>query len=162
VDFELTQPISGESLREQLARQLPVDMPIYQVSEIDIKASSANQLLVAAEYLLTVSLPERLVETKQWENWLGQIRARKEIWFEHISKSGKQQLINLRDRLFEIELVTVDNSESGSIAGLRYLGSCRPDGVVLRPEQILPMLKVAEDAEFHLLHIHRQRLVLGI
>jgi radical SAM superfamily enzyme YgiQ (UPF0313 family) len=127
------------------------------------KASAANQSLLAAEYLLTVTIPERLVEIKQWESWICQIRAQKEIWSEQINKSGKQQLINLRDRLFEIELVRVDHLELQSKAILRYLGTCCPViGVILRSEQILSMLEVAEKAKFHLLHIHRQRLVLGI
>jgi uncharacterized protein (DUF2344 family) len=32
----------------------------------------------------------------------------------------------------------------------------------LRPEQILFMLEQVASAEFHLLHIHRNRLVLGV
>jgi len=84
------------------------------------------------------------------------------LWNRAVRWAG-QQLINLRDRLFEIDLVRVNHSESESKAIWRYLGSCCPViGVILRPEQILSMLKVAEKAEFHLLHIHRQRLVLGI
>jgi uncharacterized protein (DUF2344 family) len=44
---------------------------------------------------------------------------------------------------------------------LRYLGSCRPNGVILRPEQILSMLAIVANQEFHLLHIHRNRLVIA-
>jgi len=84
------------------------------------------------------------------------------IWWEHRTKSGKNQLINLRDRLWEIELVSAHNSESESTAVCRYLGSCRPDGVILHPKQILSMLEKVENVEFNSLDIHRKRLVLEI
>ncbi|MBD2627595.1 TIGR03960 family B12-binding radical SAM protein [Trichormus variabilis] len=161
VDFELTQPMDVESFREQLVSQLPTDIPIYNVEEIDLKASAATQTMEAAEYLLTVSTVGAVPAT-QWQDWIATIKAKNEILSEHITKSGKHQLINLRDRLFEIELVEVDNSPTESKAVLRYLGSCRPDGVILRPEQILSILEIVVSAEFHLLHIHRNRLVLGI
>jgi uncharacterized protein (DUF2344 family) len=131
------------------------------VVEIDIKSPSANQSLEAAEYLLTVSTSQSEVQPTQWQDWIETIQNQEEILSAHTTKSGKQQLINLRDRLWEIELITAYNRESDSTAVLRYLGSCRPDGVILRPEQVLSMLEIITNAEFHLLHIHRNRLVIG-
>jgi radical SAM-linked protein len=160
VDFELTQPMDVETFRTQLVSQLPLDIPIYQVEEIDLKAPAANQAMEAAEYLLTVSTPGN-VEIVKWQDWIAAILAKEEILSEHTTKSGKQQIINLRDRLFEIELVQTENSPTESQAILRYLGSCRPDGVILRPEQILSILEIMACAKFHLLHIHRNQLVLG-
>ncbi|HLO83614.1 MAG TPA: TIGR03936 family radical SAM-associated protein [Nostocaceae cyanobacterium] len=157
VDFELTQTLDVETFREKLSSQLPPDIPVYQVEQIDLKAKAANQSLTAAEYVLTVATDRKITET-EWQNWIETIRAREEILSEHKTKSGKQQLVNLRDRLFEIELITVSQSQ----ATLRYLGSCRHDGVILRPEQILSILEIVAGAEFHLLHIHRNRLVLGL
>ncbi|AFZ57928.1 DUF2344 domain-containing protein [Anabaena cylindrica FACHB-243] len=161
VDFELTEPMDVESFREQLVQQLPTDIPIYNVEEIDLKSPAANQVLESAEYLLTVSTVGEVTAT-QWQKWISAIQAQDEILSDHTTKSGKHQIINLRDRLFEIELVSAHNSESESKAVLRYLGSCRPDGVILRPEQILTILETVAGAEFHLLHIHRNRLVLAI
>ncbi|MBD2293782.1 TIGR03960 family B12-binding radical SAM protein [Anabaena sphaerica FACHB-251] len=160
VDIELTQPMDVGSFRTQLVSQLPLDIPIYQVEEIDLKAPAANQSMQAAEYILTVSTP-RNIEAGQWQDWIAAITAKNEILSEHTTKSGKQQIINLRDRLFEIELLQAENSPAESKAILRYLGSCRHDGVNLRPEQILSILEIVACAEFHLLHIHRNRLVLG-
>ena len=160
VDFELTQLMDVESFREQLVNQLPTDIPIYNVEEIDLKSPAANQVLESAEYLLTVSTVGEVTAT-QWQDWISEIQAKDEILSEHTTKSGKHQIINLRDRLFEIELVTTHNLESESTAVLRYLGSCRPDGVILRPEQILTILETVASAEFHLLHIHRNQLVLA-
>ncbi|MFM6106423.1 MAG: TIGR03936 family radical SAM-associated protein [Sphaerospermopsis kisseleviana] len=159
VDFELTQPMDVEDFRTQLVSQLPSDIPIYRVEEIDLKAPAANQAMQAAEYLLTISTPGN-VEVDKWQDWMAAILDKDEILSEHTTKSGKQQSINLRDRLFEIDLVQVNTSPAESQAILRYLGSCRHDGVNLRPEQILSILEIVAGAEFHLLHIHRNRLVL--
>lgn len=61
--------------------------------------------------------------------------------------------------MFEIELVETTNLVT-SVASLRYLGSCRPDGTLLRPEQVLFMLEQVASTEFQMLQIHRHRLVL--
>jgi radical SAM-linked protein len=168
VDFELTQAIDIETFHAQLVKQLPTDIPIYNVVEVDIKSPSATQSLEAAEYLLTVSIPQSEVQLAQWQGWIETIKNQEEILSAHTTKSGKQQLINLRVtegqrsyRLWEIELVSTSHRESDSTAVLRYLGVCRPDGVILRPEQILSMLETVANGEFHLLHIHRKRLVIG-
>ena len=161
VDFELTEPVDIETFHSQLVNQLPTDIPVYNVVEIDIKSPAATQSLEAAEYLLTVSTPQREVQLTQWQDWIETIKNQEEIFSAHTTKSGKQQLINLRERLWEIELVSASNRESDSTAILRYLGSCRPDGVILRPEQMLSMLEVTANVEFHILHIHRKRLVIG-
>jgi radical SAM family uncharacterized protein/radical SAM-linked protein len=161
VDFELTQAIDVATFHAQLVKQLPTDIPIYDVVEIDIKSPSATQSLAAAEYLLTVSTAQSEVQLTQWQDWIETITNQEEMLSAHTTKSGKQQLINLRDRLWEIELVSTSHRESDSTAVLRYLGSCRADGVILRPEQILSMLETVANLEFHLLHIHRKRLVIG-
>ncbi|BAZ29042.1 radical SAM domain-containing protein [Cylindrospermum sp. NIES-4074] len=161
VDFELTEPVSVDSFQEQLARELPTDIPIYNVAQIDLKSPSASQIMDSAEYLLTIATVGQVTPT-QWQDWVETIIAKQEIWWEHTTKSGKSQLINLRDRLFELELVEANTSEPESTSVLRYSGSCRHDGQILRPEQIVFMLETVSNAEFHLLHIHRNQLVLGI
>ncbi|MFM7559926.1 TIGR03960 family B12-binding radical SAM protein [Cylindrospermopsis raciborskii] len=160
LDLELTQSMDLEDFRHQLVRQLPSNIPLYQVQEIDLSSPAANQSMVAAEYLLTISTSE-LIDAQIWQNWIESILARREILSEHRTKSGKQQIINLRDRLFELSLVKLENSSVESEAIVRYLGSCRYDGVILRPEQILFILGMVTSVKFQLLHIHRNRIVLG-
>jgi radical SAM-linked protein len=162
VDFELTQAFDADTFWHQLALTLPADLPIYNVEALDIKAPAASQVLEAAEYLITVV---HSGTTAQWQEWIDTINRKNEICWEHTTKSGRTQLVNLRDRLFElefIELLTNQENQEDSAAVLRYVGSCRSDGTVLRPEQILFMLEQVASAEFHLLHIHRNRLVLGV
>ncbi|MEH2408962.1 TIGR03960 family B12-binding radical SAM protein [Nostoc sp.] len=163
VDFELTVPVEVDTFREQLAREMPTDIPIYHVEQIDLKGSAATQLLEAAEYLITIAVLEETTPI-QWQNWIDLIKAKEELWYEQITKSGKSQLINLRERLFELELVETHKSIAESISSvmIRYLGSYRQDGLLLRPEQILFMLETVASVEFQLLHIHRNRLILGI
>ncbi len=173
VDFELTMPVEIETFREQLASELPTDIPIYNVAQLDLKAPAATQLLEAAEYLITVAVHGEATSA-QWQNWIDTIKAKKELWYEQTSKSGKNQLINLRDRLFELELVETYKNIAESISVMRYMGSYRHDGVLLRPEQILSMLEIVASEiqsvglglsdlrEFQLLHIHRNRLILGV
>jgi radical SAM-linked protein len=161
VDFELTVPVDIAAFHAKLVQELPTDIPIYNVAEIDLKSPAATQLLQAAEYLITVATTSEATPA-QWQNWIEAITSKEEIWFEKTTKSGKAQLVNLRSRLFELALVDTDKTTAESTAILRYRGSCRHDGVSLHPEQILFMLEAVGKREFQLLQIHRQQLVLGV
>ncbi|MBE8986131.1 TIGR03960 family B12-binding radical SAM protein [Nostoc sp. LEGE 12450] len=160
-DFELTVPVDIDTFREELVRKMPTDIPIYNVEQIDLKTPAATQLLETAEYLITVAALEETTPI-QWQNWIDTIKAKDELWYEHTTKSGKSQLINLRDRLFELELVETHKGIAESISVIRYVGSYRQDGFLLRPEQILFMLGIVGSGEFQLLHIHRNRLILAV
>jgi radical SAM-linked protein len=176
VDFELTQVMDVERFKEQLASQLPPDIPVYRVEEVGLKAPAATQLLERAEYLITVARVEDVAPcpptspklggttTQQWQDWVETVKASEEIWWEQTTKSGKKKQVNLRDRLFELEvkeLQTRREEEGDSTVVLRYVGSCRNDGTLLRPEHLVYMLEQVSGQEFQLLHSHRQQLILG-
>jgi radical SAM family uncharacterized protein/radical SAM-linked protein len=144
MDFELTEQVEIENFRQQLIRQLPEDIPIYNVTVVDLKAPAATQLLAKAEYLITVAA--KGTSAVQWRNWVEIIQGLDTIWWEQTTKSGKKQLINLRDRLFELELIEPPQASSPTIEAedafvLRYVGSCRNDGTQLRPEHVIFMLE---------------------
>jgi radical SAM family uncharacterized protein/radical SAM-linked protein len=163
MDFELTQTMDTATFQAKLMAVMPADIPVYQVEVVDLKAPAANQILSAAEYILTIAHDGE--GTPTWQTWIDTIKATPEISWEHTSKSGKKQLVNLRDRLFELELSPVHSNQQHHLENttqLRYLGSCCNDGVVLRPEQILFMLEQTTGKEFQLLHIHRQQLILAV
>jgi len=154
VDFELTQLMAVAEFQQKLVAQLPNEIPIYKVETVDLNAPSATQLLERAEYRITVGLGEpQPVDLDQWHAWIQAIEASDTIQLEQVTKSGKQQVINLRDRLFELELVDTDPIT------LRYVGSCRNDGTLLRPEHLIYMLEQVANQEFQLLHIHRTQLI---
>lgn len=173
VDFELTQTMDVATFQEKLAAQLPSDMPVYRVVDVDLKAASATQLLEKAEYLITVAAVES-ASPEEWEGWVEAIKASESILIEQTTKSGKKKQTNLRDRLFELEvneprrraseakgdspLERQETGEEGVV--LRYLGSCQNDGTVLKPEHIVFMLEQVTGREFQMLHAHRRQLLL--
>jgi radical SAM family uncharacterized protein/radical SAM-linked protein len=158
VDFELTQLMDVAAFQESLVAQLPENIPVYRVEEIDLKAMAATRLLEQAEYLITVA-SATAATTQAWKNWIEAIKARDAIWTEQTTKSGQVQQVNLRDRLFELDLVEENLSSDESVM-LRYVGNCRNDGSQLRPDHVIFMLQQVAEQEFQLLHIHRRQLLL--
>jgi radical SAM family uncharacterized protein/radical SAM-linked protein len=180
-DFELAESVDAESFRQKLAANFPVNIPIYQVESIDLKAPSANQLLSAAEYIITVALEEKLpaenqpseaenspaIASTNWEDWVKAIESATAFWREQTTKSGKTQQVNLRERLQKLELVEVPTDSRTSIgepnseAVLRFIGSCRSDGNQMRPEHLVFMLEQVSQREFQLLQVQRSQLILS-
>ncbi|HEY9652714.1 MAG TPA: TIGR03960 family B12-binding radical SAM protein [Coleofasciculaceae cyanobacterium] len=159
VDFELTQYIDTEEFKEKLASKLPSDIPVYRVEDVDLKAPAATQVLEQAEYWITVAAEG--ASRQQWQDWIEEILARETIEREHTTKSRKKIVVNLRDRLFELELVEVKSDPPVPQTVLRYVGSCRNDGTLLRPEHMVQMLEEVSQQEIQLLHSHRQQLILA-
>ncbi|OWY65933.1 B12-binding domain-containing radical SAM protein [cyanobacterium TDX16] len=162
VDFELTQIVEPAVFRQQLSSQLPTDIPIYDAIALDLKAPAAMKTLTGAEYVLTIAVTQTTTPTQQQE-WVETIKNSTEIWWEQMTKSKKTYQVNLRDRLFELELVPPHNPDTGepdNTFNLRYTGSCSQDGNHLKPEHVTFMLEQVACQEIQLLHIHRQQLLL--
>jgi len=90
-----------------------------------------------------------------WEEWFKQILNASEFPYETKTKSGKKKQVNLRERLFELELLGTN-----SHARIRYVGSCRNDGTLLRPEHLIMMLEQVSGKAMILLQTERVKLVL--
>jgi radical SAM-linked protein len=162
VDFELTQSMDVEQFKERLASQLPKDVPVYRVEEVSLTDPAATQVLERAEYCITVA-PNEGTSLQQLQEWVEAIKRQEAIWWEKTTKSRKKQQVNLRDRLFELELVESDKPKEcpTESAVVRYVGSCRNDGTLLRPEHLVYMLEQVSQQEWELLHSHRQQLILA-
>jgi radical SAM family uncharacterized protein/radical SAM-linked protein len=157
IDFDLTRSMSIPDFQAQLAAQLPTDMPIYQVEAVDLKAPSATQRLDQAEYRLMVSASgTHASEPAAWQTWIEQIWTAETLMMTQTTKSGQEKQVNLRDRLFALELLGVE----AETAVLQYTGSCRSDGTLLKPEHLVYLLETISQQEIQLLHSHRQRLLL--
>ncbi|MEM8779568.1 MAG: TIGR03960 family B12-binding radical SAM protein [Cyanobacteria bacterium P01_G01_bin.49] len=156
VDFELTEVMDIEEFRHILEQKLPSEIPVYQVQEVPIKSLAATRLLEKAEYLITLEIDE-FTSQETWQRWIENVLKSTEINWEKITKSGKKKTVNLRDRLFSLSLESSDHDS----AVLRYVGSCRNDGTMLQPEQVILMLDRVSGKEFHLSKVHRQRLILA-
>jgi len=166
VDFELTEPLNLNEFQERLSAQLPADMPIYQVESVDLGAPAATQLLEKAEYLIGIGQAEEtgdLPTWQDWQDWIEAVLSKQELLIEHTTKSGKSQMVNLRDRLFTLQLETsaADQTQPLASVSLRYIGSCRNDGTLLRPDQVLYMLEQVANRDLQLLKTHRDRLILA-
>jgi radical SAM family uncharacterized protein/radical SAM-linked protein len=168
-DFELTKPMDVATFRDKLVAQLPGTIPVYQVEAIDLNSPSATQLLERAEYFLTVRFLPKVdsmevsqpPSLEQWQVWVNAINASDVVLMEQTTKSGKTQRINLRDRLFELKLAAPDTAPVATDSSmLHYIGSCRNDGTLLRPEQVIYMLEQVAQQDFQLLQVHRNQLIL--
>ena len=191
VDFELTDRIDVVTFQNKLEGQLPIGIPIYKVEELEVKNPSLSQILEKAEYILRVKKTndsakdliqecntQRKVEENNYYNlnWQGLVEAiknRESIFWEQKTKSGKINVVNLRDRLFELEFLEYSttlnsflprsyesnwNYETDGI--IRYVGSYQNDGTLLRPQNIIYMLEQVSKLKFELLDTHRQKLFL--
>lgn len=169
VDFELTTVLEPEEFRRRLAAQLPATLPIYRVEPIDLTAPAATQLLEQAEYNLTITLNQASDAAQpmqqDWQTWIDAVLMQTEIWVDHVTKSGKAHKINLRDRLFQLSLNSTATSDRGTtettFAAITYIGSCRNDGTMLRPEQVIYMIEQMAQRELQLVRVHRLRLILA-
>ncbi len=199
VDFELTEVMDVVIFQNKLESQLPVGIPIYKVEEVEVKSPSLSQILEKAEYILRVrktnDFAKDLIQecenirefegndcsSLNWQEWVEAITNRESILWEQKTKSGKVKVVNLRDRLFELEFLeypTALNSYCTDVAFdvptsswesnwnyetdgiIRYVGSYQNDGTLLRPQNIIYMLEQVSKLELELLHTHRQKLFL--
>lgn len=162
IDFELTESVDAAEFQQRLQAQLPADMPVYRTEAIDLRQPSATQLLEKAEYHLTIGLAQESPNPETWQTWIQQVLDRPEFLSERKTKSGKLQQINLRDRLFELNLMQPEDAVPASqTVRIRYLGSCRNDGTMLRPDQVISMLEQVSGQALQLQHVHRAQLLLA-
>ncbi len=160
VDFELTEEVDLEEFRTKLAAQLPENIPIYKVEDVNLKSLTASRLLDRAEYLITVEATgQDNLDTATWQQWIETINNSQEIMWEKFTKSGKKKIINLRARLFALRLESTPDTTSNT-AVLCFTGSCRNDGTNLSPDNLIYMLEKLAKIEFQLLNVHRQKLIL--
>lgn len=156
IDFELRKPLALDDFTTRLKAQLPEEMPIYQVEEIDRKSPSATKLLEKAQYVITIEHRDA-TSAQDWQNYLNLVKNTQEIILAKKTKSGKVNQVNLCDRLFKLELDQVINEYQAII---RYVGSCRNDGTLLTADHVVYMLNQVTQNEFNLQHIHREKLIL--
>ena len=154
VDFELTEDIDVEEFRTRLAAQLPDNLPIYKVEDVDIKSLNASRLMDKAEYLITVQSEEDI--DAAWDRWINAIKNSQEILWEKFTKSGNKKAVNLCDRLFSLSLESAQDNK----AVIRFTGSCRNDGTNLSSDNLVYMLEQVARIEVQLLSVHRQQLIL--
>lgn len=175
VDFDLTRRIDPNDFQLMLAAQLPDEIPLFQIEEIDPAAPPATRLLSQVTYHLQVAptILEDPLKVSDWQDWIDQILRLNEIWATQTTKSGTTKQVNLRDRLFSLEIIppqlaatpltvaTINNPSLLSNVQLAATGRCNNDGQSLKPEHVIEMLEHVSKQTFHLLQIHRHQLTLS-
>jgi len=168
VDFELKAEVEPEEFRQRLAAQLPDEIPIYQVEPVPLSSPSATKSLEQAEYVLRLGVESLGPQVPQWTDWINAVNAKSEMLWEKTTKSGKVKTLNLREWLYQLELVpeTVDHPASPTVSApdtheavVKFTGSSRNDGTLLRPEQIAWMLSQVAQQPVEVKQVHRQRLI---
>jgi uncharacterized protein (DUF2344 family) len=149
------------------------------VEEVPIDSPAATKLLERAEYYLRVGLENPTPAEPDWQAWVNQVLNQTEILWEKTTKSGKVQMVNLREQLYDLSYIDLNHPTDGRSLGtvpelkvtdlklepgealIRVVGSCRNDGNLLRPEQVVWMVEQAAGQPVQLRHKHRSRLYLA-
>jgi radical SAM family uncharacterized protein/radical SAM-linked protein len=153
VDFELTTSMSAADFQQQLAAKLPADIPILSVTEIPLDQISAAAALQSAEYTLILKTGDQ----SKVPDAIAQVKAATSIQMPKKAKSGQMYMMELRDRLFALDLIDSDP------VTIRYTGNCRADGTMLKPEYVVFMLnQFLEADQLAIASIHRESLQFSI
>jgi radical SAM-linked protein len=160
VDFELTKMISIEEFQERFQKELDADLPIYAIEEVPVNAPSLDAMLEVAEYTLTcafVTPKERnaadIMDMLEGAGYC--VLAATSIQMPKKSKSGRDQMIELRDRIFTINVINPDPE----LPTIHFMGSCKPDSN-LKPEYVVYMMNkyLMEEDEIKLVKVHRESM----
>jgi radical SAM-linked protein len=167
-DFELKTAMAPEAFLEQLAAQLPDELPLFHIEEISLDAPAATKVLEQAEYYLVLGTDQE-PQPQPWQPWIESVWQADTFLWEKTTKSGKPKTINLRQWLYQLEWIQALTTgvpepvsaklTEGEIV-IRFIGSCRNDGTLLRPEHVVWMLEQVAQKPLQLRHGHRSRLML--
>ena len=140
VDFELTGNIPIAEFEQRFSAELDADLPIYAIAEVPVHSPSFDSILEVAEYTLTLAFitprdrhVADIMDMLEGASYC--VIAATSIQMSKVSKSGRNQMLELRDRLFTI---TVINPDANS-PQIHFMGSCKSDSN-LKPEYVVYMI----------------------
>ena len=160
VDFELTGNIPIAEFEQRFSAELDADLPIYAIAEVPVHSPSFDSILEVAEYTLTLAFitprdrhVADIMDLLEGASYC--VIAATSIQMSKVSKSGRNQMLELRDRLFTI---TVINPDANS-PQIHFMGSCKSDSN-LKPEYVVYMINkyLAEEDEVKLVKVHREAM----
>jgi len=154
IDIELTAVVPPEEFVARLQAQLPAEIPLYEVVEVPLYDPSAEKLITRASYRLTIDHQGNLSEGAILSA-IQAILQTKEIPYTQVSKSGKEQIVNLRDHLYQLLLTDYSPTQMQ----ITYTGSCTIDQT-LKPDRVLWLLAQFTHADLTLLQTHRCALLV--
>ena len=160
VDFELTATIPIEEFQQRFRAELDDDLPIYAIEEVEVHSPSLDSILEVSEYTLTLAFitprdrhVADIMDLLEGASYC--VLAATSIQMPKVSKSGRHQMLELRDRLFTVNVINPD----AELPTIHFMGSCKPDSN-LKPEYVVYMLNkyLAEEDEVRLVKVHREAM----
>ena len=160
VDFELTATIPIEEFEQRFSAELDDDLPIYAINEIEVHSPSLDSVLEVAEYTLTLAFitpsdrhAADIMDLLEGASYC--VLAATSIQMSKVSKSGRNQMLELRDRIFTINVINPDPE----FPKVHFMGSCKSDSN-LKPEYVVYMMNkyLAEEDEVKLVKVHRESM----
>lgn len=160
VDFELTENIPIEEFQQRFSAELDADLPIYAIAEVPVHSLSFDSILEVAEYTLTLAFitprdrhVADIMDLLEGASYC--VIAATSIQMSKVSKSGRNQMLELRDRLFTITVINPD----AEYPQIHFMGSCKSDSN-LKPEYVVYMMNkyLAEEDEVKLVKVHREAM----
>ena len=160
VDFELTATIPIQEFEQRFSAELDADLPIYVINEIEVHSPSLDSVLEVAEYTLTLAFitpsdrhAADIMDLLEGASYC--VLAATSIQMPKVSKSGRNQMLELRDRIFTINVINPDPE----FPKVHFMGSCKSDSN-LKPEYVVYMLNkyLAEEDEVKLVKVHREAM----
>lgn len=160
VDFELTATIPIQEFEQRFSAELDADLPIYAINEIEVHSPSLDSVLEVAEYTLTLAFitpsdrhAADIMDLLEGASYC--VLAATSIQTPKVSKSGRNQMLELRDRIFTINVINPDPE----FPKVHFMGSCKSDSN-LKPEYVVYMLNkyLAEEDEVKLVKVHREAM----
>ena len=160
VDFELTAHIPITEFQQRFSAELDDDLPIYAIEEVEVHSPSLDSILEVAEYTLTLAFitpKERnaadIMDLLEGAGYC--VLAATSIQMPKVSKSGRNQMLELRDRIFAINVTNPDPE----FPKIHFMGSCKPDSN-LKPEYVAYMMNkyLSEEDEVRLVKVHRESM----
>ncbi|MFN3927424.1 MAG: TIGR03960 family B12-binding radical SAM protein [Pseudanabaenaceae cyanobacterium] len=152
-DFELTEVVDPQAFIDSLQLQLGEEIPLYSAVNIPMSAPAAEMSVTSAIYELNLTTPE-VITREQITQGIQAILQVADIPYNQITKSGKEQVVNLRQRLTHLELIEYREHDFQ----VTYTGSFTPNSM-LKPEQVVWMLEEFLKVPLHLGKVHRQQLL---
>jgi Uncharacterized protein conserved in bacteria len=154
-DMELTAVMEPAEFQVKLQAQLPAEIPLYEVIEVPLHDPSAEKLIAQASYRLIINHQGKIT-LAEMQSAIRAILQAENIPYTQISKSGKEQSVNLRDRLYALSLTDYTPTQMQ----IDYTGICTIEQN-LKPAHVLWLLAQFTHSDLTLWQIHRCALLFA-
>lgn len=154
MDITLKNQYSIQEIKDELTKYLPKGLVVYEIVEIDSKASALMSIIDRAKYLIDIELLED-ISLEEMESFFAGLFKEKQVLIQRSTKKGLREK-DIRPGIFELK---------GAVWGRKI----RVEMVVetgsggnVRPEEVATALKAKGlPLDLETMEIHREGLYVG-